>query len=117
MKSFVRHEESHMSSNGRAGANDSCRGARTQRTRKVCRSQCMGFSTSLLSQTRTRTKFIGPEAHFHAESIGASPVVIARKTAKLFRFFHLQTQRDPTIVLPKNVLTNFLNDMNFALVT
>ena len=47
----------------------------------------MGFSASLLSQTSTRTKVIVPEAHFHAESIAASPVVIGRKTAKLFKLY------------------------------
>ena len=44
-------------------------------------------------------KFTVPEVHFHAQSIGASPVVIACKTAKLFKFLHLQTQRDPTIII------------------
>ena len=58
----------------------------------------MGFSVSLLLQTHTRTKFIVPEVHFHTKSIRASPVVIARKAAKLFKFLHLQTQQDPTIV-------------------
>ena len=37
--------------------------------------------------------------HFHAESIGVSPVVIAHKAAKLLRFFHSQTQHVPTIVI------------------
>ena len=65
-----------MNSRGRTGANDSCRGARMQRTRKACRLQCMhGFFASLLSQTRTRTKFKASEGHFHSESIGASHVV------------------------------------------
>ena len=31
-------------------------------------------------------KIIVPEACFHAESIGTSPVRTARKTAKLFKF-------------------------------
>ena len=88
-----------MSSRGRVGANESCRGARMQRTRIACHSQCMGFSVSLLLQNCTHTKCIVPKANFHAESIGASPIVIARKTAKLFKFFHLQTQCDPTIVV------------------
>ena len=69
-----------------------------QRMRKVCHSQCMGFSVSLLLQTHTRTNFTVPEVHFHAEAIGASPVVTGRKTAKLSKFLHSQTQRDPTIV-------------------
>ena len=86
-----------MKSRSKAGANKCCQSARMQRTRKVCRSQCMGFSVLLLSQTRTRTKFIVPEVHFHAESIGPSPVVITRKMAKLFKFLHSQTQGDPTI--------------------
>ena len=60
-----------------------------QRERKVCRSQRMGFSVSLLLRTRTRTNVIVPEAHFHAEAIGASPVVITRKMAMLFKFFTL----------------------------
>ena len=79
-------------------ANEPCRGAKMQRTRKVCRSQRIGFSVSLPSQTRTRTKFIVPEAHFHAKSIGASSVVIACKTAKLFKILYSPTQRDRTIV-------------------
>ena len=44
------------------------------------------------------TKCIVPEVHFHVKLIGASPVVIACKMAKLFKFLHSQTQRDPTIV-------------------
>ena len=43
-------------------------------------------------------KFIIPEAHFDAESIGASAVKIARKTAKLFKFLQVPTQRERTIV-------------------
>ena len=43
-------------------------------------------------------KLIVPEAHFHAETIGASPAVIARKTAKLFKLLYSPTQRGPTIV-------------------
>ena len=38
-----------------------------------------------------------PEAHFHTESIGASHVIIARKTAKLFKFLQLHSQRKHTI--------------------
>ena len=40
-----------------------------------------------------------PEAHFPAESIAASPVVIGQKTAKLFRLLYSPTQRGPTIAL------------------
>ena len=43
-------------------------------------------------------KLIVPEAHFHVDTIGASPALIARKTAKLFTFLYSLTQRDPTIV-------------------
>ena len=43
-------------------------------------------------------KFIVPEARFHADSIGTSPVIIARKTAKLFKFLQLHSQRKRTIV-------------------
>ena len=43
-------------------------------------------------------KFIVPEAHFHADTIGAGPAVIARKMAKLFKIFNSPTQRGPTIV-------------------
>ena len=42
-------------------------------------------------------KFIVPEAHFDAESVGASPVKIALKTAKLFKFLQVPTQRERTI--------------------
>ena len=43
-------------------------------------------------------KFIGPEVHFDAESIGASPVKITCKTAKLFTFLQGPTQCEHTIV-------------------
>ena len=56
-----------------------------------------GVSVWLLSQTRTSTKIIGLEARFHAESMGASPVIIARKTVKLFEFLHVHSQREHTI--------------------
>ena len=56
-----------------------------------------GFAIFPTSYMCTQTKFIVPEAHFHTESISASPVVIARKTAKLFKFLHLPTQRNRTI--------------------
>ena len=49
-------------------------------------------------QTCTSTKFIVPEVHFHTKSNGASPVVIARKKAKLFKFLYSQTRRYPNIV-------------------
>ena len=42
-------------------------------------------------------KFIVSEAHFYADTIGASPVVIACKVAKLFKFLYSPTQRGPTI--------------------
>ena len=95
---LFRRVESHTNSSATAGVNERCQGARMQRTRKVCRSQCMGFSASLLSQTHTRTKIIVPEAHFRAESIAASPVVIQQKTAKLLKLLYSPTQRGPTIV-------------------
>ena len=44
-----------MNSWGIACANEHCQGARMQRTRKVCRSRCMGFSGSLVSQTHIHT--------------------------------------------------------------
>ena len=97
------HVESHTNSSGTAGVNERCQGARMQRMQKVCHSQCMGFSASLLSQTHTRTKVLVPEAHFHAESIAASHVVIGRKTVKLFKILYRSTQRGPTI---GNGLTN-----------
>ena len=56
-----------------------------------------GFSASLLSQTHIQTKIIIPEAHFHADMIGASPAVIARKMVKLFKFSYSPTQRGPTV--------------------
>ena len=43
-------------------------------------------------------KLIVPEAHFHTDTIGASPAVIVRKTVKLFKFLYSPTQRGPTIV-------------------
>ena len=56
-----------------------------------------GVSASLLSQTRIHTKFIVSEAHFNTDSIAASHVVIARKTAKLFKILYSLIQRGPTI--------------------
>ena len=97
MLTFLHHEESHMNSRGRAEANKNCRGARMQRTRKVCHSQCKGFLLRYFFKL-IHTNFIASEMHFHTELIGARPVVIAYKMAELFRFFHLQTKRIPTIV-------------------
>ena len=77
-----------------------------QRTGKVCHSQCMRFSVSLPLQTHSHTKFIVPEAHFHAKLIDASPAVIACKTAKLFKFLHSPTQCDCTIVRLQNKGSN-----------
>ena len=62
----------------------------------------MGFSASLLLQTQIRTKFIAPEAHFHANTIAASPTVIACKTMKTFNFLYSSTQHGPTIVQISN---------------
>ena len=45
-----------------------------------------GVLFSYFCKTSTRTKFAGAEACFHTESVGASPVIIAHKTAKLFKF-------------------------------
>ena len=41
-----------------------------------------GVSVSLLLQTHIQV--IVPEVRFHAQLIGASPIVIARKAVKLF---------------------------------
>ena len=43
-------------------------------------------------------KIMVPEAHFHTESIGTSPVRIAHKTVKLLKFRQGPTQREHTIV-------------------
>ena len=69
-----------------------------QRPWKVCRSQCMEFSVLLFPQTCTH-KIYTTKVYFHAKLIGASPVVIACKTTKLFKFLHSQTQHNPTIGL------------------
>ena len=53
------------------------------------------FATIANSHTK---KMIVPEAHFHAELIGTSPVKIAHKTAKLFKFLQGPTQHERTIV-------------------
>ena len=50
-----------------------------------------------------RHRIIVPEAHFHAESIGTSPVKFACKTAKLFKFLQGPTQRKSTIDIPTAV--------------
>ena len=94
---LFRHVKSHANSSGTAGVNERCRGARMQRTPKVCCSQCIGFSASLLLLTHTRTKVIVPEAHFRAELFAASPIVIGRKTAKLFELLYRPTQCGPSI--------------------
>ena len=52
----------------------------------VCSSQCMEFSVSLQLKTHTH-KIIVPEVHFHAETNGASPVIMAHKMEKLFNFY------------------------------
>ena len=44
-------------------------------------------------------KFVVSEARFHAESIGASPVIIAHKTAKLFKFLQVHSQHERPIVV------------------
>ena len=44
-----------------------------------------GFLLSYFTSSQTHN-FIAPEVHFHAESIGANPIKIARKTAKLLKF-------------------------------
>ena len=105
---IIHRVEIHMNLRRRAIANEHCRGVSKQRTQKVCSSLWMGCSASLLRQTHTRTKFITPEVHFHAESIGASLIVIEHKTAKLFKFFNLQTQRNPTIEQARNSLLSKL---------
>ena len=43
--------------------------------------------------------YIVPEACFHAESIGASPVIIAGKTAKLFKFLQVYSPHERTMLL------------------
>ena len=47
----------------------------------------LGLATFVNSHTH---KIIVSEVHFHAESIGTSPVRIARKMAKLFKFLQGQ---------------------------
>ena len=42
-------------------------------------------------------KFIVPQVRFHDELIGTRPVMIARKTAKLFKFVHLYSEHKCTI--------------------
>ena len=54
------------------------------------------FCSAIFANWHTH-KFIVPEVHFDAELIGASPVKIALKTAKLFKFLQVPTQRERTI--------------------
>ena len=56
--------------------------------RSVCRSHCMVFFCLTVSSDFNRYKFYVCEAHFRAESIGASPVIIACNLGKLFAFFY-----------------------------
>ena len=58
----------------------------------------MRFSVYILLQTHTNTRFIVPEAHFQGETIGASPLIIAHQTAKLFKFLQAHSQRKCTII-------------------
>ena len=53
---------------------------------KICCSQCMMLFATVFSDFDCY-KFAVREAHFWAESIGASPVIIACKLGKLFKFF------------------------------
>ena len=55
----------------------------------------LGLATFANSHTH---KIIVPKARFHAESIGTSPVRIACKMTKLFKFLQGPTQRERTIV-------------------
>ena len=48
--------------------------------RTVCRSQCMVFFVCLFSRTSIATSFMYVKRIFSAESIGASPVIIACNT-------------------------------------
>ena len=57
-------------------------------------------------------KFIVPEEHFHADTIGASPAVTARKTVKLFKFLYSPTQRGPTIVTSDKMSSFFYQHNN-----
>ena len=82
----------------KAGAKEHCGDARMQRVWKVhvwC-SQYMWLSV-LLYCFHAHTKFSVPEVHFHAKSIGASPIALACKTEKFFNFLHSQIQCDCTI--------------------
>ena len=92
--------EIHTNSRGTAGANERCQGTRMQRMRAVCRSQCMGFSVSLLSQF-IYVQTYRSRGHFHADTIGASPTVIACRMETLFKFLYLTTQRGPTLEQPR----------------
>ena len=74
-----------MNLSGKAGANEYCRGAGMQRTQKYAFHNVWDFLFHYFCKV-VHTKFILPEAHFHTESIGASPVVIAHKKVKLFKF-------------------------------
>ena len=53
---------------------------------------------SLATYAKSHThKFIVAVAHCDAESIGASPVIMACKTAKLFKFLQVPTECERTI--------------------
>ena len=60
----------------------------------------MVFSASLYFRKLVRTQIIAPEPRCRAESILESPVIIARDTAKLFKFYKC--------ILNTNVLYNTL---------
>ena len=70
------------------GANYNRRSARNAENADRCAVHnvwCFMFSYFTKLQS---LQILGYEAHFRAESIGASPVIVAFKTGKLFSFFY-----------------------------
>ena len=53
------------------------------------------FFVLLLLQSHTCTKFIVPEAHLQAKSIGVSPVVIAHKNSEVSQVFTFANSMQP----------------------
>ncbi len=72
-------------------------------TRKVCPFTTYGVLRLTTFSYLDRYKNRVPEAHFHADSVNASCVIVACIAAELFAFKNLSTQRERTIVNARDV--------------
>ena len=98
MKIVFHHVESHMNPRGEQVLMNAVEVLECREYERYAIHNVWDFLLCYLCKLVQARNFIVIEAHFHAESFGAGPIVIALKTAKLFNFYHLQTQCHPTIV-------------------